>query len=60
MVCTLKVRFPSPVPAGSRIRGRAETVSVDEVRGGLRIVIRATIEREGGYKPACIADRALA
>ncbi|WP_433622783.1 MaoC family dehydratase [Nocardia sp. CA-120079] len=58
-----KVRFPSPVPAGSRIRGRARIVSVDEVAGGLQIVIQATIEREGGDKPACIAEyivRALA
>ncbi|MEV5837223.1 hypothetical protein [Nocardia sp. NPDC052112] len=56
-----KVRFPAP--AGSRIRGRARIVSVDEVSGGLQIVIRATIEREGGDKPACIAEyivRALA
>ncbi|WP_330253528.1 MaoC family dehydratase [Nocardia sp. NBC_00565] len=51
-----KVRFPSPVPAGSRIRARATIVSVDEVAGGLQIVVRATIEREGGDKPACIAE----
>ena len=51
-----KVRFPSPVPAGSRIRARATIVSVDEVTGGLQIVVRATIEREGGDKPACIAE----
>ncbi|WP_327096558.1 MaoC family dehydratase [Nocardia vinacea] len=58
-----KVRFPAPVPAGARIRGRARIVSVDEVPGGLQIVIQATIEREGGDKPACIAEyivRALA
>ncbi|MFX0579329.1 MaoC family dehydratase [Nocardia nepalensis] len=58
-----KVRFPSPIPAGSRIRGRAQIVSVDEVPGGLQTVIQATIEREGGDKPACIAEyivRALA
>ncbi|WP_062989830.1 MaoC family dehydratase [Nocardia anaemiae] len=53
----------SPVPAGSRIRGRARIVSVDEVHGGLQVVIQATTEREGGDKPACIAEcivRALA
>lgn len=51
-----KVRFPAPVPAGSRIRAHAKIVSVDEVTGGLQIVVRATIEREGGDKPACIAE----
>ncbi|MFQ6326050.1 MaoC family dehydratase [Nocardia sp. CWNU-33] len=50
------VRFPSPVPAGSRIRGRARIVSVEEVRGGLQAVVRVTIEREGGDKPACVAE----
>lgn len=58
-----KVRFPSPVPAGSRIRGRATIVSVDEVQGGLQVVIATSIEREGSDKPACIAEsivRALA
>ncbi|MFI6046356.1 MaoC family dehydratase [Nocardia sp. NPDC051321] len=58
-----KVRFPSPVPAGSRIRGRATIVSVDEVPGGLQVVIATIIEREGSDKPACIAEtivRALA
>ncbi|MFD0362758.1 MaoC family dehydratase [Nocardia sp. GCM10030253] len=57
------VRFPSPVPAGSRIRGRARIVSVEEVPGGLQAVMRVTIEREGGDKPACVAEyivRALA
>lgn len=58
-----KVRFPSPVPAGSRIRGRATIVSVDEVPGGLQVVIATTIECEGAAKPACVAEsivRALA
>ncbi|WP_406237480.1 MaoC family dehydratase [Nocardia sp. NBC_01009] len=50
------VRFPAPVPAGSRIRGRARIVSVEEVRGGLQAVVRVTIEREGGDKPACVAE----
>jgi acyl dehydratase len=57
------VRFPSPVPAGSRIRGAARVVSVEEVPGGLQVVIQVTIERAGGDKPACVAEyivRALA
>jgi acyl dehydratase len=58
-----KVRFPSPVPAGSRIRGQGRIVTVDEVPGGLQIVMRVTIECEGSDKPACVAEyivRALA
>lgn len=51
-----RVRFPSPVPAGSRLRGRAAIVSVEEVPGGLQVVLAATIEREGSDKPACIAE----
>ncbi|KAA8884411.1 MaoC family dehydratase [Nocardia colli] len=51
-----KVRFPAPVPAGSRIRGRATIVSVDEVPGGLQVVIATVIEGDGSDKPACIAE----
>jgi len=59
-----RVRFPAPVPAGSRVRAKAEVVSVDEVDGGWwQVVTRFTIEVEGSEKPACVADsvgRALA
>jgi acyl dehydratase len=51
-----KVRFPSPVPVGSRIRGRGEIVEVKDVPGGVQTVIRITIEREGGDKPAAVVD----
>lgn len=51
-----KVRFPAPVPADSRIRARAVIVGVDEVAGGLQVVVRASIEREGGEKPVCVAE----
>jgi len=52
-----KVRFPAPVPAGSRVRGKAEVVSVDEVGGGWwQVVTRFTVEVEGSDKPACVAD----
>ena len=53
---TNKVRFPAPVPVGSRIRARVEVVSVDEVQGGEQMVAVATIEREGGDKPVCVAE----
>ena len=52
-----KVRFPAPVPAGSRVRGRAEVVSVDEVGGGWwQVVTRFTLEVEGNEKPCCVGD----
>ena len=52
-----KVRFPAPVPSGSRLRARAEVVSVDEAGGGwFQIVTRFTLEVEGNEKPACVAE----
>jgi len=52
-----KVRFPAPVPAGSRIRGTAEVMEVEEVSGGWwQIETRFTVEVEGSDKPACVAD----
>jgi acyl dehydratase len=51
-----KVRFPAPVPVGSRIRGGGELVSVEEVKGGYQAVVRITVEVEGNDKPACVAD----
>ena len=51
-----KVRFPSPVNVGSRIRGAGEVVSVEEVKGGLQIVVRVSVEIEGADRPACVVD----
>jgi acyl dehydratase len=51
-----KVRFPAPLPSGSRIRGRFTVQSVDEVEGGEQGVVLATIEREGAEKPVCVAE----
>jgi len=52
-----RVRFPAPVPAGSRLRARFRVVSVEDVgNGGLQIVTEATVEREGGDRPVCIAE----
>ena len=52
-----KVRFPAPVPAGSRVRAKAEVISVDEVGGGWwQVVTRFTVEVEGSDKPCCVAD----
>jgi acyl dehydratase len=52
-----KVRFPAPVPAGSRVRGTAEVVSVDDVGGNWwQIVTRFKVQVEGSDKPACVAE----
>jgi acyl dehydratase len=53
---TGKVRFPAPVPVGSRVRGGAEIAAVDEIAGGLQTTITITIEVEGGTKPACVIE----
>jgi acyl dehydratase len=52
-----KVRFPAPVPAGSRVRATAEVVSVDDVGGNWwQIVTRFKVQVEGSDKPACVAE----
>ncbi len=52
-----KVRFPAPVPAGARVRARAEIVSVDDVGGGWwQSVTRFTLEVEGNEKPCFVGD----
>lgn len=53
---TGKVRFPAPVPVGSRLRAGVELVSVDEVAGGIDTTMRITVEREGADKPVCVVD----
>ena len=53
---TGKVRFPSPVPVGSRIRGGAEIAAVEEIPGGVQTTITITIEVEGSDKPACVIE----
>jgi acyl dehydratase len=51
-----KVRFPAPVPVGSRVRAGAELLSLDRTPQGARAKVRVTIEREGGGKPVCVAE----
>jgi acyl dehydratase len=52
-----KIRFPAPVPVESRIRARAEVISVEEVGGGWwQVVTRFTLEVEGGEKPCFVGD----
>jgi acyl dehydratase len=51
-----RVRFPAPVPVGSRVRATFEVVGVDEEDWGGQATMKATIEREGGDKPVCVAE----
>jgi acyl dehydratase len=54
---TDKVRFPAPVPVGSRVRGSGELVNVEEVKGGaVQATIRVTVEIEGKDRPGCVVD----
>jgi len=50
-----KVRFPSPVPVGSRVRADATLDSVQPIEGGLHMVVTVTVEIEGVSKPAMVA-----
>jgi len=51
-----RLRFVSPVPAGSRIRARFTLQSVEDVTGGIQITWSVTCETEGGAKPALVAE----
>ena len=51
-----KVRFPAPVPVGSRVRMRALIASVDDVPGGAQVTTTQTLEVDGGDKPVCVAQ----
>jgi acyl dehydratase len=58
---TGKIRFPSPVPVGSRLRGGVELVAVDDVERdgvvtGIDTTMIITVEREGGDKPVCVVE----
>jgi acyl dehydratase len=51
-----KVRFPAPLPVGSKVRMRATLSEVTDIPGGVQIVVTQTFEREGGDKPVCVAE----
>lgn len=51
-----KVRFPSPVPVGAKLRAGAELVGVDDVAGGVQVSMKLTFEVEGASKPSCVAE----
>jgi acyl dehydratase len=51
-----KLRFPSPVPVGSQVRGGVELTGVKPIALGVQVSSSVTIERDGGDKPACVVD----
>jgi acyl dehydratase len=51
-----KVRFPAPVPVGSRVRGRFTAVAIEEIEGGIQVTLAGVAEREGQEKPVCAAE----
>jgi acyl dehydratase len=51
-----KVRFPAPVPSGSRLRGHFKLLAYDPLDGGAQLTVQVTMEREGSDKPVCIAE----
>ena len=51
-----KVRFPAPVPVGSKVRDSVTLKDVEQVTGGLQLTLVVTVEPEGGDKPVCIAE----
>ena len=51
-----KVRFPSPVPVGSKVRLTATLTNIEDITGGKQLTFSCVIEREGGDKPVCIAE----
>ena len=51
-----KVRFPAPVPVGSRLRGHFKLSAFEPIEGGAQITMEVTMEREGSAKPVCVAE----
>jgi acyl dehydratase len=53
------VRFPAPVPVGSKVRMSAKVAGLEDVAGGVQMTLALTFEREGGEKPVCVAESLL-
>ena len=51
-----KVRFPAPVPVGSRLRGHFKLTKFEPIDGGAQLTVEVTMEREGSAKPVCVAE----
>ena len=53
---TNKVRFPAPVPVGSKLRAGVKLLAVEDVTGGVQVTLETTFEVEGAKKPSCVAE----
>ena len=51
-----RVRFPAPVPAGSRLRGQFRLLAYEPIEGGAQLTVEVRVEREGADKPVCVAE----
>ena len=51
-----KVRFPAPVPSGSRLRGHFKLAKYEPLEGGAQLTVEVSMEREGSDKPVCVAE----
>jgi len=51
-----KVRFPAPLPVGSKVRMRAKLAELEAIPGGAQMIMELTFERDGGEKPVCVAQ----
>ena len=51
-----RVRFPAPVPSGSRLRGRFKLLAYEPLDGGAQLTVEVTMERDGSAKPVCVAE----
>ncbi|BAU72899.1 MaoC family dehydratase [Metapseudomonas furukawaii] len=51
-----KVRFPNVVRVGSRVRGSAQLIAAEEVKGGIQATIRVSVDIEGEQRPGCVVD----
>jgi acyl dehydratase len=51
-----KIRFPSPVPVGSKLRAGAALAEIEDVAGGVQVTLDVTFEIDGGAKPVCVAQ----
>ena len=51
-----RVRFPAPLPVGSRVRMHARLKGLETIPGGAQMTVEVTFEREGGDKPVCVAE----
>lgn len=51
-----RVRFPAPVPVGSRVRGQGQILRAEQLADSVQLVVRVTVEIEGQARPGCVVD----